>query len=236
MALLEPLERRRDPLRQVPAVTDSGTSLSRGRLRRLLLPLLLPLLLLQPLRAPWAVNVPDSANKEYAVKSAILLRLALFVSWPQDSKLRDDEPFILGILGDDPFGSILTEVVAGEEIAGHPIKVVRSSTLESILASRILFISRSEADRLPAILKQCAANKGILTVGESPRFCERGGMVNLQLRRGNVQLDLNRDEVEGAGLRVSSKLVQVARIVASDASPRSRERPRSDEGGQRGAP
>jgi hypothetical protein len=95
--------------------------------------------------------------------------------------------------------------------------VLRSDRLEPLLSSRILFISRSEEPRLPEVLPRCR-ERGILTVGESARFCQLGGMVNLVLEAGRIQIDLNRKEAMEAGLRVNAKLIELAREVHTEST------------------
>jgi YfiR/HmsC-like len=172
--------------------------------------------------------------REYAVKVTMLFKLALFVEWPASEDGASDDAFVIGVLGTDPFGPLLDDVIADERIEGRPVKVLRADDLEPLLSSRILFISRSEEPRLAEVLPRCR-ERGILTVGESPRFCQLGGMVNLVLEAGRIQIDLNRKAALEAGLRVNAKLIQLAREVDTESTLGHR-RSGTDNGGDRVSP
>jgi hypothetical protein len=145
------------------------------------------------------------------VKVALLFKLALFIEWPASDD-GDPDAFVIGVLGEDPFGPLLEEVVAGEAIGGLPVRILRGKDLEPLLASRILFISRSESQRVEEVVAG-SRDHSILTVGDARGFCERGGMVNLLVDSGRVGVELNRFEADRAGLQINSKLIQLARDV-----------------------
>jgi YfiR/HmsC-like len=158
---------------------------------------------------------PGERSREYAVKVALLFKVALFVEWPPPAG-DPRAPFVIGVLGRDPFGPLLEETMAGEEVDGRPCQVVRSQRLEPLAGYQILFISDSEQGRLASILAGVRGHH-VLTVGDSPEFCEKGGMVNLRIREGKVKIELNRTEAEREQLHVNSKLVQLANLVETDA-------------------
>jgi hypothetical protein len=81
-----------------------------------------------------------------------------------------------------------------------------------VAGSRIVFISDSERDRLPAILKSLEASP-VLTVGEMDEFAERGGVIRFRVEQDRVRLDINVAAAERARLRISSQLLKLARVV-----------------------
>jgi YfiR/HmsC-like len=191
-------------------------------MRRPRLRLLVVLMLLGPPLMLFAERTPREKaenSREYAVKVTVLFKLALFVEWPERGHRGSAEPFVIGVLGEDPFGPLLEQVTAGEEIDGRPFFIIRSDRIEPLLSSQILFISRSEDRRLDEVLAS-SKDHHLLTVSEIPGFCERGGMVNLLLDGGKVRIELNRQEAEGAELRINSKLVKLAREVATGKASR----------------
>jgi YfiR/HmsC-like len=164
---------------------------------------------------------PGERSREYAVKVALLFKVALFVEWPAPPAGGALEPFVIGVLGRDPFGPLLEETVAGEEVDGRPCEVVRSQRLEPLLGNQVLFISASEQGRLNSILAGLRGHH-VLTVGDSPGFCEKGGMVNLRIREGKVEIELNRTEAEREQLHFNSKLVRLASLVETAGAPAGR--------------
>ena len=166
----------------------------------------------------WLVSAaarPGSAASgpaEYEVKAAFLYNFARFVEWPRDAK-GDDGTFIVTVLGRDPFGSVLDNTLRGKTIDDKRVVVRRALRSEDVGRSQILFISDSEQDRLPAILKGLEAAP-VLTVGEMNRFAERGGVIRFKLDEDRVRLEINVIAAERSGLRISSQLLKLARIVS----------------------
>jgi YfiR/HmsC-like len=146
---------------------------------------------------------------EYQVKAVFLYNFARFVDWPAKAFPDAQGPLIIGVLGDDPFGSYLDETVRGEKVHGRPLVVQRFRRGGDYRNCQVLFISRSETDRLD---QELAALKGrsILTVSDMEDFESRGGMIRLSTEKGKVRLHINLDGVRSAGLAISSKLLRVA--------------------------
>jgi hypothetical protein len=167
-----------------------------------LLPAALATALLGPARA--------AGPGEYEVKAAFLYNFARFVEWP--AAPADDGTFGIAVLGSDPFGSVLDDTLRGKTIGARPVVVRRIKHSEEVGGSRILFISDSEKDRLPAILKSLEAAP-VLTVGEMSEFAERGGVIRFKLDNERIRLEINVAAAERSRLRISSQLLKLARIV-----------------------
>ena len=160
----------------------------------------------------------DAPSLEHQVKGAFLIKFGLFVEWPQarpDSG--GDAPFVIGILGNDPFGSSFDEAVKKEKVGGRSVVVKRAATAEDLHDCQIVFISASETEGLVAALSQLSTN-GVLTVGESPGFARNGGMVGFIKEGGKVRFEINTVVAEKSGLKVSSKLLQVGKVVTGESS------------------
>jgi len=151
---------------------------------------------------------------EYQVKAAFLYNFTQFTDWPPGAFPATNTPIVIGIIGEDPFGDTMDEVVRGEIIRGHPLVVKRLRTDEDLRSCHMLFISRSEKDRLPALLSQLKGSP-VLTVSDTGDFAERGGMVNLLLVQKTVKMEINQAAAEEAGLQISAKLLKLARVVKS---------------------
>jgi len=147
------------------------------------------------------------------VEAVFLFNFTQFVDWPPQAFAGPSSPIVIGVLGSDPFGASLDEVVRGETVNGHPLVVHRAQHIEELADSQILFISRSERARLASIL---AALKGrnILTVSDLEGFASEGGMIRFVLMENKVRLRVNLEATKAAGLTLSSKLLRVAQIVA----------------------
>lgn len=155
------------------------------------------------------------APSEYEIKAAFLYNFAKFVEWPAPSFKGDTAPFVLGIVGEDPFGNVLSAVVEHEQVKGRPVEIRRYHEGEDFTGCHLLFISRSEAARLRQLLPLAEKNC-ILTVGEDPEFLSQGGMINFAVVEKSVRFDINKKAMTQARLKISSKLLAVARAVLDD--------------------
>jgi hypothetical protein len=158
------------------------------------------------------------ASSEYDLKAVFLFNFASFIEWPRAAFATPSSPFIIATIGADPFGKTLDEVVAGENINGHPIVVRRYDSVQQVRAQRphILFVCASERGRLPQIL-EALAKLPTLTVSDVPGFLEAGGGINFSTTK-RVQIRINADATQTAGLAVSSKLLRLAQ--GSEGRPR----------------
>ena len=105
---------------------------------------------------------------EYRVKAAFLYNFARFVKWPNETQGRDNGAIVIGIFGDDPFGAILDATIRKKNVDGRRLRVKRIEDVAETSACHLLFISRSQAQRLPEILER-VQDKPILTVSDSAR-------------------------------------------------------------------
>ncbi|MDQ6861010.1 MAG: YfiR family protein [Verrucomicrobiota bacterium] len=149
---------------------------------------------------------------EYALKSVFLYNFCRFIDWPDSAFASGNDPLVIGVIGDDPFGPMLDEAVAGESFRGRSIRIEHYRSPREIGRCHLLFISASENARVNEIL--AAVNgRSIVTVGESPDFIARGGMIALVADRNRVRLLINPDALRAARLDASSKLLRVAEIA-----------------------
>lgn len=146
---------------------------------------------------------------EYALKSVFLYNFCHFIEWPDSAFSSPNEPLIIGVVGEDPFGNLLKEAVEGETYHDRPIRIEHYRGPRDIRHCHLLFIARSEAGRMESIL-EAVSNKSVVTVGETEDFLERGGMIALPAERNRVRLRINPAALRAASLDVSSKLLRVA--------------------------
>ena len=142
----------------------------------------------------------------------------MFVDWPATKQGSDENaPFVIGILGDDPFGKSFDEAATKEKVNGRQVAVKRAVTAAELSECQIVFVSSSEMDRASGALSQLSTN-GVLTVGDSPGFARNGGMVGFIKENGKVRFEINTIVAEKSGLKMSSKLLQVGKVVTEGKS------------------
>lgn len=162
------------------------------------------------LAAPGAATAQVTAS-ESDVKAAFLYNFTKFVEWPPAAFADARSPLKICVLGEDPFGKTLRALV-NEEVGGRPLSLLRLDNLSNPAACHVLFISRSEKNRLPQILA-ALGDAPVLTVGDTPELFAQGGIINFILEGSKVRFEINQEAAERVGIRISSKLLALARRV-----------------------
>lgn len=151
-------------------------------------------------------------TREYQIKGVFLFNFLQFVEWPAAAFPDGDAPIRIGVLGDDPFGKVLEDTVRGELIRNRRLVVERSHHLAELKHCHLLFICRSENHRLDEILASLAT-RPVLTVCETTGFARQGGVIALFLEGKKVRFEINPATARQQGLKMSSQLLGLARIV-----------------------
>jgi hypothetical protein len=149
---------------------------------------------------------------EYNIKATFLYNFTQFINWPAEAFSASDGPFVIGILGVDPFQGAIEEAVAGEKVKGHPVIVQHFENAADIKNCNILFISSSEAGKLGQILP-ALPGKNILTVSDLPDLIPSGGIIRFTRQNNKIRLQINLAASKAADLTISSKLLQLAEII-----------------------
>jgi hypothetical protein len=160
----------------------------------------------------WSQPIPAipaaTPSLEYGVKAVFLLNFTKFVDWPPAAFPVADAPLTICILGDDPFGRAIDQVVEGESVNGHKIVVERLRADEQ-KSCQVAYIGNNGT--IPAAFS--APGSTVLTVGEGDDFLHQGGIVAFVIDSRHVRFDIKLRAATNAGLKLSAKLLSVARSV-----------------------
>ena len=148
---------------------------------------------------------------EYAVKAAFLYNFAKFVEWPADAFTGPGSPIVIWVFGEDPFGDGLGSL-KGKTANGRPIVVRYAANLGELERCHILFVSASEKENLQKVL-QTTKGWSILTVGDMNGFAQDGGIINMVKEESRVGIEINLEAAQRSRLKISSKLLALAKIV-----------------------
>jgi hypothetical protein len=154
------------------------------------------------------------APSEYQVKAVFLFNFTQFVDWPAQSFADARAPFVIGVLGRDPFGSALDEAVRGETVNGRALVVERYRSVTELKPCQILFIDRSAGTDANRTL-DAMGHQGTLTVSDADAQAPASVIIRFLSEGKKIRLRINVDSARDAGLTISSKLLRPAEVVGT---------------------
>ena len=164
----------------------------------------------------WAQAPP---SVEYQVKAAFLLNFVKFIEWPSEAFQNEKAPVTLCVFGHDPFGSALDDIIRGRIVNNRSVLVRRINEMRDLKSCQLVFVSAADDKRLPEVLISLKDASAIV-VGETEGFAERGGGIQFFLEDNRLRFAVNVDAAQRARLKVSSKLLALARIVHDEGRPK----------------
>ena len=156
-------------------------------------------------------DAQETKRGEYEVKAAFIYNFLKFVELPDKTFAKNLASLNICVFGNDPFGSALT-IYEREQVNNKTVLIKQTESLQSLRNCQVVFISRSEKERLPQILK---AIRGlhILTIGDADTFERQGVIINFSIAQNKVRFEIDVNAARRAGIRISSKLLSLARAV-----------------------
>ena len=145
-----------------------------------------------------------------ALKAAFLFNFAKFVEWPAESSQAG--PLTACVLDDTAVEESLNQLVSGPPASGRPVALLKGARNRSLRLCHVLYVGDSDPARIAATLDELKAAP-ILTVGDGDAFARNGGMIGLFIEDGRMRFAINPDAAQRAGLRLSSRLLSLAKIV-----------------------
>ena len=169
-----------------------------------------------PLGRPITIVHAQTATLETRLKAAFLSKFPQFVEWPAET-LAGRTTIEICVASPNPFGSELDELVAGESLNGRRIVIGVVEREQDVAGCHILFLpARPDGARHPLLRR--AESLPILTVGDTPRFLDEGGIVRLRTVDGRLRFDVNAGAAQRVGLRISAQLLRLALSVRGGAA------------------
>lgn len=152
-----------------------------------------------------------ATSLEYAVKANYLYKFGPFVDWPPRAFASPASPFIVCVVGEDPFNGALDEAVRGQTVNSHPVKIRRLQAVSSPDGCNVAYIGRGGAQG-PAEALRALRGAPVLTVTDQSTGVD-GGVIHFVLKDGRVRFALNMAAARDNGLAISSKLITLAVAV-----------------------
>ena len=171
------------------------------------------MLLLVALTPAWTGAQDTAAVLERRVKAALLYRFISYVEWPESAFAKPESPFTIGIVGADALAAELAEFAAGRTVVKRPLAVRRLRASDPVPDVQLLFVGRSEAPQLGAILGAAPAHALIVT--ETEGALREGSVINFLVVDGQVRFEISLESARRRTIRLSSRLLSVAYNVYS---------------------
>ncbi len=179
----------------------------RSPLLRFLLSLFIPFFFLIGISAISRAEVVE----EYKIKAAFFYHFANFVDWPTSTFEATNEHLRICVMGTDPFGQTLDDMLSKKSVRNHPFEILRNPPTTQLQYCHVLYLPASASSKLQG-LRHRVEDEDVLTVGETLDFMRLGGMVQFFIDNQKIRFAINTKAVNQSNLKVSSKLLRLAKI------------------------
>jgi hypothetical protein len=156
--------------------------------------------------------IGQSQPTEYEVRAAFLYNFIKFVKWPRQVFKSSQDPIVIGIIGQDPFGNTLDTMIKERTIQSKKIIIKRYHRHEDVRYCHVLYMGLREKRYQVAILKHLEGIP-VLTIGDFEDFTRLGGMIKFIVADNQVGFEINLEAVEKSNLEISAKLLKLAKIT-----------------------
>jgi hypothetical protein len=160
----------------------------------------------------------EAAMPEDEIKAAFLFNFARFIEWPSRQN-GPDSPLILGVIGRDEFADTLERTVQNKSVRGRTLAVKRLSSARDARGCHMVFVGFTDRGRILQVI-DAVGPSAVLTVGDAEAFTQKGGMVRFFPEGSRMRFEINVDAAARAGIRISSRLLQLAHVVRDSAAAR----------------
>ena len=152
----------------------------------------------------------QAAPREYELKAAFVYNFVMFVQWPPNSFTDEKSPILIATIGSDPFDGALERAVAGKTVERRPLVIKHFVNAAELQPCQLLFVASADDEQLAPALRKFAG-RSVLTVGESDRFVQGGGIIRFYEQENHLRFEINQEAAAKAGLRISAKLLRLAK-------------------------
>lgn len=169
------------------------------------------LLWLMGLSAWSAVAASRVTVTEQQIKAAFLYKFGGYVEWPDAAFASAGSPLEIGLIGAESLADELSRISTNRTVNGRPVVIRRLGQHDQVTGVHVLFLARDQRWRLPEIQ---AAIRGmpVLLITEGEPLPD-GAMINFVVVDDKVRFDIALPSAEAARLRISARLLSVARRV-----------------------
>ncbi|MFT3735615.1 MAG: YfiR family protein [Rhodocyclaceae bacterium] len=161
--------------------------------------------------APLHAEGPDGAA-EARIKAAFLYKFTGYVTWPSGAFDQADAPFVIAVMQADDIAAELDKLTSGRNVNGHNVVVRRLTAGEATTGAQVLFIGSAASARINRALAATRALP-VLTITELDESPIQASVINFVVVDEQVRFDVSLPVAERNMLKISSRLLAVARQV-----------------------
>jgi hypothetical protein len=162
-----------------------------------------------------AENDSRQVPMAHRVKAAFLCKFIKYMDWPSSVLVRNEGEFVIGVFGDTPITGNLFSIMP-KEVASWKLKIIKINDIKKILDTHMLFLSSSGEEQFSKII-DLLKGSSVLTVSDNENFLDAGGIVNFYSMEKMIRFEINLETAEAADIKISSKLLRLAKIYQIDA-------------------
>lgn len=150
------------------------------------------------------------AFTEYTLKAALFVNIAKYTDWPADAFSKPSDPIVIGVLGEDPFGEVLDQLVRGRFVNRRAITVRRASAISELKGAHLVFVSSAGSHTA----QDCAVleSSRVVTVGDTAETAPFTAF-NFSIEGERIVFSVDLARTKRAGVNISSRLLQLAKTV-----------------------
>ncbi len=180
-----------------------------------------PRVLVQLVAAVSCLGLPNATSAvaasgevpAYEVEAEFIERFTRFIDWPDSAFGTPDSPFVVCAWGDGPLATQLERTMSSRRVKTRPVRVVRVGSIDKLAACHVLYLAVQDREVVRSVSAH-GYGKPLLSVGDQPGLAEAGLLINLVVDDdGYVRFEINRDVAKASGLKISAKLMRLARLV-----------------------
>lgn len=161
-----------------------------------------------PAQLAWSAK----ETSESEIKIAYLYNFARYVEWPTSAFASDTAPITICVLGDTQFTNEAKGIIGDRTVGEHGVEVVTRPGVGQTGSCHILYIPESARDQHGEVISSLGSHS-VFTVSESEGFAQQGGVANFIREDRKIRFEINRKAANKAGLKVSARLLRVAKVV-----------------------
>ena len=151
-------------------------------------------------------------NKERLIKAGFVTKFPAYITWPSFTEGAAVPVFRYCVLGEDRITGHLRSLVRLSDSPPRNAQVHVVAQISESIPCQVLFVPDRQAHLISEIVS-ALEGRAVLLVGETPGLAQQGAHINLFHAADHVKFEINRGALEKSRLRVSFRLLELARVI-----------------------